>query len=66
MSTAVGNVKITTQDGLTSKTGQLDDGTRVEFCHPCRRWEWNCKSCDQIESTRSTVCGNCGKSRKES
>jgi hypothetical protein len=56
------NVKTTTRDGLVNQTGRLADGTRVEFCSPHHRWEWDCE-CGHVNSTRALTCDDCGRDR---
>jgi len=50
----------------------LADGTWVKYCHPHRRWEWDCANrfpggmhCGGVNSTRALYCENCGGSRVE-
>lgn len=56
------NVTTATEDGLVSKTGTLSDGTPVMYCHPHRRWEWDC-GCGHVNSSRALTCDDCGRSR---
>lgn len=60
----VKNVRTIKRDGLIGKYGELADGTHVTFCHPCRRWEWDCV-CGHGNSSRDIFCTNCDRSRQE-
>lgn len=50
-------------DGLEMR--MLDDGTRVTYCAPHGRWEWDCKDCHAVNTSRDIVCHDCFSIRSE-